>query len=557
MATVPQPAVAGHGATRHPVTTAIWPLGALAILFVLQATMVFTRAINWDEFFFWHEVAQFSGGQLDRPLQTFHVRLFGWLPPFYTNSVDGIVTARLFMLGCEMVTVASITVLAQRFTDWQTALFAGLLYLSAGYVLQHGMSFRADPMLAATLTGALAILGTSRLSIPALAAFGLLCGLAGMLSMKAVLFAPAFVALAWLRACESGFSLQRLLQLAGGGVATGLFFALLYIWHSTGLVPESDAVGQGGKMIGISAGWMFFIGLPVYAQMAIKSMLIAPILYVWLLATPLVIARSSLDRAEKVALAGLWLPIVSLFFYANTAAYFYAFILPPVVVACCLPLRWGIIRFGPQLMTLSLMVTAVVVWVSEDRAVIDRQRQVVENVHEIFGQPVTYIDQNFMLADWPKANGFMTPWGMSSYYEANRPAYRTALGQQTVPMILANSADLLAMLEGDGGLLLPEDAAAIRNNFRLFSWPIWVAGKEYPASSTEFGDEFLVPGAYTLQGGPLEIDGLVLAEGMVIHLDRGIHRIRNPGLTPVTLTWGDHLRQPSRPLRPDAIHVDF
>src|SRR5690606_15982850 len=116
MATVPAPALADRPAARRPADAAVWPLGALSILLVLQLTMVFTRAINWDEFFYWQEVAKFAGGTLDRPLQTFHVRLFAWLPPLFANSVDGIVTARLFMVACELATIAAIVILARRFT---------------------------------------------------------------------------------------------------------------------------------------------------------------------------------------------------------------------------------------------------------------------------------------------------------------------------------------------------------------------------------------------------------------------------------------------------------
>ena len=60
--------------------SAVWPLLAIGLLLTMQLSMVFTRAVNWDEFWFYYHVADFARGTLAQPLQSLHVRLFAWLP---------------------------------------------------------------------------------------------------------------------------------------------------------------------------------------------------------------------------------------------------------------------------------------------------------------------------------------------------------------------------------------------------------------------------------------------------------------------------------------------
>ena len=72
-----------------------WPVAALTVLLALQFSLVFTRAINWDEFYFYHQVAEFAAGRLETPLNTIHVHVFTWLPALYDNSVSAIVAARI------------------------------------------------------------------------------------------------------------------------------------------------------------------------------------------------------------------------------------------------------------------------------------------------------------------------------------------------------------------------------------------------------------------------------------------------------------------------------
>ena len=49
---------------------------AIAVVLGLQLQLVFTRSVNWDEFYFLGQVHKFVRGELTVPLQTLHVRLF-------------------------------------------------------------------------------------------------------------------------------------------------------------------------------------------------------------------------------------------------------------------------------------------------------------------------------------------------------------------------------------------------------------------------------------------------------------------------------------------------
>lgn len=538
--------------------TAFWPAAAVVLLLAMQATMVFTRAINWDEYFFFHQVTEFAGGTLTLPLQTIHVRLFGWLPDLFATSVDHIVVARVAMFGFELGTLACIFLLARKFSDQVVAAMTTLLYLSAGYVLQHGFSFRVDPMVTFALMAALAVLAHSRFSVWGVITFGLFAGIAGMISVKAVLYFPAFAGIALMRLDESNWSKDGIIRIAACALAAIISFAVFFMLHSHGLSDGRTSAAQGGTLLGNAAGWMFFIGVPPYWTMAVKSAMMAPLMYAAIVVSPFMLWRGKRSRHQKIGLIGLWMPLISIFFYTNTAAYFYVFVLAPVAVACVDAVRWAIDKYCAIVTASALVSIATGIWILEDRTTIDRQRQLEKNVYAIFAQPVTYMDHNYMLGAWPKANGFMTPWNMNRYRATGEPEYRAALLSNEVPLVLANWWTIRAMLDKkDDTLLVPDDNAAMRDNYVNISEFIWLAGKEFPAASGPLESEFLVPGIYTLESGSLTINGEQLVQGDTITISRGRHTILNANNEPARLVWGDNLAIPSDLLGPGPLYAGF
>lgn len=277
----------------------LWPAAALGLLLCLQFSIIFTRAINWDEFFFYHEVAKFAEGDLARPLQTFHVRLFAWLPALHNNSVDAILTARLFMFAFEWATIAAIITIARRFVAMPAALLAAAAYLSAGFVFQHGMSFRVDPIITAALMCALAVLLRAPLTFVWGALFAALVGLAGIVSIKAILFAPVFAAVAWLRWSEAHRTIASAAKIAAYAVAAAGAFGVLYFSHAQGLAQSSTALSDGSRIVGSSGKWMFFLGIPPYWNIAVKAVFSAPVLFACIVATPLLLWRDQRPAAGE------------------------------------------------------------------------------------------------------------------------------------------------------------------------------------------------------------------------------------------------------------------
>ena len=538
--------------------SAVWPFAALIVLIAAQLSFAFTRAINWDEFFFYHQVADFAEGRLTSPLQTLNTRIFFWLPGLFDSNIDHIVTARVTMLAFEIVTLWSLYLIAQRFTDNITALFVPLLYLSAGYVLQHGNSFRVDPMATAALTGALAVMARSRLDWRAIAGFGLLAAFGTMVTIKVILYFPAFAGLAVFRLMKSDWSRSQFIRLVACVACAVLFFALMFLWHSSSVTAERSNIAASTGLFSSSISWMFFIGLPAYWTMAIKAMMLAPIFTLAVVAAPILIWRSDRSRAEKIALTGFLLPVLTPFYYMNTAAYFYAFILAPVALGCIPALVWARRRFAPMILTSALASIALGVFLVDNRTIIDRQRQLEANIREIFPQPVTYIDHNYMMGSWPKGNKFMTPWGMNMYRENGVPEYTQALEADVVPLVIGNWWTLRVMfLEGDDTLLVAEDNESMGNSYIEFAPFIWIAGKRLPAGMAADNALFQVPGPYTVRDAPVIINGKALQPGDVIQLDRTNYQLEVPGAQDARLIWGDNLQPPSNPLEPGPLYAGF
>lgn len=549
---IPAPVSQSEPAMRLPLAgSAVWPAAVIGLLLALQLSMVFTRAINWDEFWFYYHVADFARGELAQPLQSLHVRLFAWLPGMSGSGVDKIVTARLAMIGCELVTLGAIYVLARKFVDRPVALTAALLYLSAGFVLQHGFSFRTDPMATAALMSALAILARARLTVLPLAMFALLVAVAGMVTMKAVLFAPAFLGLAWMRWSEDRLALGTAARMALVGLATLLAFAALYWWHSAALTQATE----GTAMAAGASRWMFFVGVPPYWQMGLKAAATAPALTLLAFAAPIAIWRSELPKAAKWGLTGLWFPLLLPLFYTNTAAYFYAFMLAPVSVSVVIALQAALKRYSLRLIVAVLAVLALGIFSIEDRAVIDRQRAVVETTEALLPAGTAYFDHNGMIPGLAKANWLVTPAGLDDYRLTGTPTYRETMEARPVPLLLVNDTTIEAALEGQYSPLLPADTAALRDNYVSFWGPIRLAGHEFaPGADTQV--EMLVPGTYTVIGGPAVIDGNAYPSGSLVEITRGMHRVVTAE-HPLRLQWGDNLAPPAQSWNEGPLYVGF
>lgn len=536
---------------------------SLALALLLQFHLVLTRAINWDEFWYYSQIHEFVGGRLASPLQTLHVPAFAWLVALPGNGVDHILTARLAMFAGELVTLGAIAVVAAHFSDRRTGLLCALAYLGTIYTFQHGFAFRVDPIAACLSTSALLVLLKSRLELAGIAALALLLGLAGMVTIKIVLLAPAFAGVAWLRLAEAEnprVVLTKLVACAGGALAA---FCLIFWLHAQGLDAPSQPAAQspltsGQSVVERAGGYVFSLGLPAYPQYLMAFAAKSPLQAIAIAAAPFAILKSGLSRARKVALWGMLAAGLSFIFYRNTLPYFYAFILPPMICATAPLVRLAAARYSVTFVAVALAAGPAVHWTSEPDSPIEKQRELVGAADIIFPEPVAYFDFAGMLGEFEKANRFMTTWGITTYRESGVPVMRQRMENTVVPLVLASEQEAyltfheLLNSKGPSPYFLEADAAALRGNYLHFWGPYWLAGKLVPAGGAVHRDHFLVPGPYTVHDAAVAVNGELHSPGEVLYLDRGVHELKAEGDKPARLVWGDRLEPPpsAPPARP-------
>lgn len=525
----------------QPLTLAI---GALVAVLLMQLPVVLNRAINWDEFYHYSVVQKFAHGTLALPLQTLFARVFVWVTELPGTAIDHIVVIRFLMFACELVTIAAIIGMAAHFADRTTGVLCALAYVSAGFVFRHGTSFRFDPPMAALLMSALYILLKRSLDFRAIALTGLLIGTAGMWSIKAVLYLPAFAGVLWLRWREHDFSRGYLARVCAVGLLSAGAFGSLYLLHSQGLA--TGAALEAEKTVNAAAEKMFSIGYQPYWPMVPIAAALAPVLTALVAFFPFALWRDSRPGAQRLALLGLYLPITTLLFYHNTAPYYYAYMLPPVCVACCVVMTRAMARYGGAAIAAVLLLNGAIMLALEPASPIDKQRALLRAANEIFEQPVAYFDSYAMLGDFPKENQFMTPWGTERYLAGATPSLREALAAKTVPLVIDDQGPFSPGLKNDepNPSLLPGDQAALRSTYVHFWGPYWVAGKAVPADGVVHAEDFLVPGPYTVRDAPLIVDGRTYRDGDIVQLGRGTHRLAAERVSG-RLIWGERLRPPA------------
>ena len=522
-----------------------WPISALVLTLTLHFLIATQRAINWDEFWHYSQIHSQLAGQLRAPLQTLHASLFGWVPSLSGDSIDHLIVLRLVMLLCLAVTAGATMLVAEKFVGKTAGLFAALLYLSANFVIENGTSFRADPMAAAGLMASLALLVRGNLTTATTLAASLCAGFAAAVTIKSVLFAPAFAGIGWWFLATRPDTRDTVLKLAGFAVCALAGFAALYLWHSSGMADDSDAAAKGT----VSRSWENMLGfgdLPYLWHNAMGA--VSSPFFAFTLAAALVVlwhSRNLRPRAENIAIAGLIAPILSVFFYHNTAPYFHVFILPPVAAGSAIAVPLICRRYGARLFALLLAGSALTSWTMSERGVLENQQALVTAADAIFPQPVAYFDFPGMLGSYPKANGFLTVMGMRRYLSGNELSMIETMREQTVPLVIENEALLSDALRitGNDPMLFDEDVAALRENYVHFWGLFWLAGRDIDPADGEHATEFLVPGPYTVRNNPIAIDGLVYQPGDVVTIERASYVLSAP-VGKARLLWGNQLEPP-------------
>jgi hypothetical protein len=560
--------------TERPAAPAVPGLSTLPLLTLLAIVLcgvfhlhlAFVRQVNWDEFYFLSRIHEHGRETLATAVQTMHVHLFGWLAQVPGHEIDQIVAARTIMLLLLFGTAILIHRVSTRFLSQDAALLAVLSYLSCGYVLSPGASFRFDPISAFLLMLALALLLTPNLRSAHTILAGLSIALAGLVTIKSVFYLPTIVAVsAWrlYEATDRGVTLSRL---SLGATATVAGFIVLYLAHSGSLagveLSASQAVIAQSYQKTIILGALF-PGWPYLAETMRES----PATWI-LIAVGLVTAIRAAIHAKGAArrrwlvILAFAVPLTTLAFYRNGFPYFHGFLLAPVAVLAGVALdqlNWPRTRW--VCVALFIIVTAgASYWMARSPGQA-AQRATVDAVHAIFPEPVDYIDRCSMIGSFQKLGFFMSSWGIEDYRAAGRPIFRDILLDRSPAFLLANGPALeIALTQrpsdiAESYLLFPEDAEVLRANFVPHWGPIWVAGKalelERGTGSSRF--EILISGSYTVEAeGGVLIDHAAYRPGDVVVLSQGWHGIRAAERDQtVILRWGAHLHRPPH-AAPDA-----
>ena len=537
-----------------------WLLFALVVaLLGFRLQLVFVANVNWDEFLYLSKVHAHLRGELASSVQSFQVHLFGWLANVSDNEVEQVVAARLAIFALSLGSAGLLYLIGRRFLSASGALFALLCYQGFSNVVDHGASFRADPICAFLLLVAVALLLMPRRPLWAAPAAGLAIAVTLLVSIKALLYLPliaaVFLSLAWPAEGRARGLRDAAVFLAALALAVGGLFAL----HAAALpdAAQTDTVGFAGQ----SASKMFLSGafFPRWLFF-LRSLLKDPVAWLAMaagaaFAVSLVLERAPAKRAEGLLLLGFLTPLLVLPLYRNAFPYFYVFILAPGIllagVAFDRLVAAGKER-GAQLPAIVALACAAVILAGlVGRGALLKadetgaQRQLVEAVHQVFPEPVPYIDWAGMIGRYPKLGFFMSSWGLESYWAYGRPIFREIIVAQR-PLFLITDVRALDLTRpwgqarvGDGYRLLKRDHDLLAANYVPHWGPIWVVGKSLALFSqweTEF--EILIPGPYRLEAAdPIRIDGVLYEPGAEVSLTIGRHRAKASLDGTVVLRW--------------------
>jgi hypothetical protein len=524
------------------------------LIFGAKVALIARVNINWDEFFYLSHVHEYVRGELARPFQMAHVHLFAWLPKTSPHEVEQILAGRVVMTALLGVTAVLIFRLASQWVSPHTAWLAPVCFLAASPILRHGGAFRADSLLAPLLLGSLILVTTRRHGKRNAVAAGLLLGAAGAIAVKAVLSVPVLTLLALVNRDGDGADTLGQRLRAGAkrvtiiGVVSIVLAAVLVALHQANLAQNpsknlaSFAVGVADKTL---------LSVPWFPRTDYLQPILLENWAVWLLilgGTLAAVVRRSSAGICAIAL----LPIV---FYRNAFPYYYLVMLAPAAVLaalCADTLRLTVARVSgnasswvPVLVAIPVLLQFGVNFSYLRYDGLERQRTLISAVHQIFPNPVPYIDHSGMVSSFPKANFFMSSWGLENYRKNGVGFMRDAISHERPPALITNTS-VLDPTSAASSVLTEEDRSLIEQFYIEYWGPIRVAGARIDLDSFQVAEVALpFPGRYRLEASqPVDGNGQRLFNGAVIEVrDEEPFSVRlvssGSGVTTVRMLWAE------------------
>ena len=542
------------------VTPLLWGLrGLVVLLLCFKVFLIYRININWDEFVYLAKIIEFQNGKSLPLIQTFYVHPFAWLGQVQGFEIEKMQAARLAVAVLGIASSGLLYAIARRYVSELAALCAIVLYLADPNLLKHAYSFRADPLCAFLFLAAVyGFLVSAERRLPAIAG-GVSLALAFMISIKSVFYAlPLGCLFLGLLKIEGRAAWGRILAFS---LAFLLAVAVLWSLHSLVMnspapqvsspeiaAVETETEGIGERLQGIAQKVLLETSFFPRWRRFLVLFGGNPMLWLAIFGGIALAARSvlrdGLRERELVVLAAgsLLLPLLV---YRNAYPYFYVFFLPLLFVgigylldALCASLRGKPLK---GVLAAVFLVTLIghASW-SFAKAAYEQsadnqvaQREIIELVHELFPEPVPYIDRNSMIASFPKVGFFMSTWGMEDYRARGNPIMREILLREQPQFLVAN-VDVLRIDDPDWFgeeesyyRLLDEDYLVLQDNFIPYWGALYVLGKRFENLGTDPVEfELLVPGDYqVVSEGSVVIDGKSIDAGRTIGLAAGEHQV--------------------------------
>jgi Dolichyl-phosphate-mannose-protein mannosyltransferase len=554
-------------------------IAIVVLLLALSLHRAFVTNINWDEFFYLSKVHLYLNGLLSNRLQTFGVHFFGWLPLVSDDEIQQIVAARVFLWLLSLVTNWLIYKIARRFCSKEAALLSVLFYLGFSFVVDHGLSFRSDPLCADLFLASLFFLLGRDNSRYHLAISAFLLAVAIMVSIKSMFYlgtiGTIFLGLFVVN------SNRRVIAMDAFYFAVAVSISFLVLYHAHGSALAKHDLFDPSAFIG-NAGAKMLLSTPFLPRFdTIRNALFqnGPI---WVLIC-LGLAKVGYDlitangRRNAVILLSFAVPLLSLLIYRNAYPYFFVFLMPAVVILGGVFADVLIARHrasGSKILPLILAGTVLVTvggvlgdYVRKLPDQMAAQSEIVELVHRMFPEPVPYIDRNSMISSYPKVGFFMSTWGMENYLTRNVPVMDDLIRREQPRFLIANacSLDISRPMADEHAQcqyrLLSEDFETLQANFVHHWGAVYVAGKaidlRVPREPQEF--EILISGLYTVEAETaVIIDGETLEPGEQVRLDQAVHNIAATD-TPerAVLRFGKNLFKPDHAPSSQPIYYGF
>jgi hypothetical protein len=533
----------------------------LVLCLAVTVLGAFHLPMNGDEHIFLSNIHRAINGERLGLLQTAHVHLFRWLPSVAHDEIAQNMIGRMIHIGLWAGSLFLLYRLGRELLDPLGALVGTVLFAAFLLSVMHAVTFRIEGLLLPILLSvALLLLNPT---VARVAGAGALSAVALALTVKTVLWAPAFIGVLAVGLWKRHGRLRPIFAGAVTGVAT---YAGILLAHRWAISTETNP-GPGVSMDGLAGlgTYMFLDGFVPQATVLLASLVVNPATWALIIVgfgLAIAVLRDRESVRNSLILLFLASPILSLAFYTNAFAYTYVVLIP----TACLLAGKAFSRFMGTaeglrgVIALACLVSVAIpliyfgwLWRLDHR---QEQRQVVSTVHQLFEEPVPYIDAGGLMASFPRNMPVITRAVLTPFRRAGVPVVTNYIRDSKPPLLIVNSSNLDMWTGGvldsvnPDTRLLPQDEAAIRATYAHYWSQIYLAGRQWSDLGADERREFeiMVPGAHTvLSSDPVIVDGQTYAPGATIALEAGSHELRTTAPEPdLRILWGKDLKLPSQ-----------